>query len=111
MVEKDGSLHHKLAHNVFFALHDASDVQIETLIEACHSYLAAHEGIDTFAAGRIVTSHQRTVNVQDFQVGLHIIFNDKQSHDAYQESDRHQAFINRCRDNWANVRVFDTFVR
>ena len=83
-MKEENSTNQRLAHNVYFALEDAADVQVEMLIEACHSYLSAHKGIETFFAGRLVEAHQRSVNVRDFHVGLHIVFLNKEAHDAYQ---------------------------
>lgn len=100
----------KLAHNVFFTLKDESDLAVEALIAACYTYLQDHDGVASFAAGCLVSEHERPVNVRDFQVGLHIIFNTQADHDAYQVSDKHHAFIDACKGNWAQVRVFDTFV-
>jgi hypothetical protein len=100
----------RLAHNVFFALKDPAPARIEELITACYTYLEDHEGVQFFAAGSLVEDHQRDVNVRDFQVGLHIVFADKAAHDAYQTSASHEAFIDKGKDNWAQVRVFDTYV-
>ena len=77
---------------------------------ACYTYLEDHEGVVFFAAGSLVDEHQREVNVRDFQVGLHVVFADKAAHDAYQTSVSHQKFIDAGKDNWAQVRVFDTYV-
>lgn len=99
-----------LAHNVFFTLKDASLPAIEALVDACHEYLKGHDGIVSFCAGQLVAEHKREVNVCDFHVGLHITFAAKADHDAYQTSARHHEFIEQCKDNWAQVRVFDTFV-
>ena len=65
----------KLAHNVFFTLKDASDEAVQTLIDECAANLREHAGILFFSAGRLVDEHQREVNDRDFEVGLHIIFN------------------------------------
>ena len=100
----------KLAHNVFFSLKDASDDAVQGLIDDCATYLREHAGILFFSAGRLVGEHQREVNDRDFEVGLHLIFNNKKAHDDYQTAPRHAEFIERNRDNWAKVRVFDTFV-
>ncbi len=100
----------KLAHNVFFALKDASDDAVRRLIDDCITYLREHAGVLFFSAGRLVSEHQRDVNDRDFEVGLHIIFNNKKAHDDYQTAPKHEEFIGRNRENWAKVRVFDTYV-
>ncbi len=100
----------KLAHNVFFSLKDGSDVAVQRLIDDCFSYLREHAGVLFFSAGRLVGEHQRDVNDRDFEVGLHIIFTNKKAHDDYQTASKHEEFIGRNRENWAKVRVFDTYV-
>ncbi len=100
-----------LAHNVFFQLKDGSDAAVETLVEECHTYLKDHPGVVYFSAGRLVSEHDREVNVSDFHVGLHVVFTGKTSHDLYQEAADHKTFIERNQANWAGVRVFDTYVR
>lgn len=100
----------KLAHNVFFTLKDDSDAAVRTLIEDCFTYLREHTGVLFFSAGRLVSEHRRDVNDREFEVGLHIIFTNKKAHDDYQAAPKHQEFIERNRENWAKVRVFDTYV-
>jgi hypothetical protein len=100
-----------LAHNVYFALKDASPAARAELVEACHRYLKDHPGVTFFAAGEIVESHARDVNVRDWHVGLHIVFKNKEYHDLYQNAEDHHTFIDENRQNWASVRVFDTLVR
>ena len=52
----------------------------------------------------------RPVNVRDWDVGLHIVFKNKEAHDRYQQAERHKKFIEENKDNWKTVRVFDTTV-
>lgn len=100
-----------LAHNVYFALHDSSPAARATLVEACYKYLRDHPGVTFFAAGQIVESHSRDVNVRDWDVGLHVVFKDQACHDLYQKADAHHQFIEENKENWKTVRVFDTYVR
>ena len=100
----------RLAHNVFFTLKDKSEAAIENLVKECYTYLKDIAGVVNFSAGRIVSENNRDVNVTDFQVGLHIVFADKSYHDMYQDAKNHNTFVDRNKDNWANVRVFDTYV-
>ncbi len=99
-----------LAHNVFFTLKDESDKAIENLIDECYTYLEDLPGIINFSAGRIAPENNREVNVTDFHVGLHVIFSDKSYHDQYQDVEKHNTFVDRNKDNWAQVRVFDTYI-
>ena len=97
-----------LAHNVYFTLKDASPAAQRKLVDACRKYLKDHPGVVFFAAGTLEPELSRPVNVRDFQVGLHVVFDSRKSHDAYQTAAAHQQFIAENKDNWQQVRVFDT---
>lgn len=99
-----------LAHNVFFTLKDASDAAQQGLIAACHQYLKGHPGEVYFSAGTLVPDLARPVNDRAFHVGLHVVFDGRASHDAYQADSRHLKFIEDNKPNWASVRVFDSYV-
>lgn len=97
-----------LVHNVFFTLHDRSPAARRKLVEECRTYLPNHPGIVFFACGEVCAELAREVNDRDWDVGLHILFKDKASHDHYQETEAHHTFIDRNKATWAKVRVFDS---
>ena len=101
---------HKLSHDVFFKLHDASDEAKQKLVDACRKYLSKHEGTVFFSAGIRGQDFCREVNDLEFDVSLHVVFENKEAHDQYQTHPRHNEFIEENKDNWANVRVFDSVV-
>lgn len=100
----------QLSHNVFFTLKDQSEEKIQGLVDACHKYLKDHPGVVFFAAGRLGEEFQRPVNDQAFQVALHVVFENKDAHDAYQTVEDHLTFIEENKENWDQVRVFDSYV-
>jgi len=100
----------RLAHNVFFQLKDGSPDHVKALVDACHKYLTVQPGIAFFAAGPLVSDLTRPVNVLDWHVGLHLVFETKAAHDAYQDDPTHNQFIDENKPNWASVRVFDSWV-
>ncbi|MBX9585451.1 MAG: Dabb family protein [Gemmataceae bacterium] len=100
----------RLAHNVFFRLNDASAARADELVAACKKYLNVQPGIVFFAAGRICRELNRDVNDRNWDVGLHLVFDSKEAHDAYQDDPTHNRFIDECKGNWAAVRVFDSYV-
>jgi len=100
----------RLAHNVFFQLKDGSPAKVDELVAACQKYLNIQPGILFFAAGPICSELTREVNVQDWHVGLHLVFDSKASHDSYQDDPTHNQFIDEMKPNWATVRVFDSYV-
>jgi hypothetical protein len=97
-----------IVHNVYFTLKDASPEATKKLVDACRKYLTGHPGEVTFAAGPRAKEFQRTVNDQDFDVALGIVFKNKAAHDQYAEAKRHLQFIEENKDNWKTVRVFDS---
>jgi hypothetical protein len=96
-----------LAHSVFFSLHDRSAAVVDQMLDACRKYLTGHSGTLFFACGTPNQELDRPVNDRDFDVALHIIFESKNAHDAYQEAPAHQQFISDNKPNWRTVRVFD----
>ena len=99
-----------LAHMVYFKLKDSSEASIKKLVDSCMKYLSKHEGEVYFNAGTLAKELKREVNDQDWDVALIVIFKDKAAHDKYQTAPRHLDFINEGKDNWAKVRVFDSYL-
>ena len=100
----------RLAHNVFFKCKDSSPAKVAELVAACHKYLNVQKGIAFFAAGPLEPELAREVNDRDFDVGLHVVFESRTAHDAYQDDETHNKFIDEMKSNWTRVRVFDTLV-
>ena len=99
-----------LAHNVYFTLKDRSDASRHALVAACKRYLTGHPGTLFFACGLLEPELARPVNVRDFDVALHLVFDSKASHDAYQDSPRHHQFVDENSESWTLARVFDSAV-
>lgn len=99
----------KLAHLVYFTLNDRTDEAIEKLLSQCRHYLDSHDGLESFAVGTRDKELDRELN-GDFDVSLHLLFADRNSHDAYQVSERHQTFIRDNKPTWKNVVVYDSTI-
>jgi hypothetical protein len=99
-----------LAHNVFFSLTDNSPAARQELVDDCHKLLAPIPGSLFYAAGELADDLNRDVNDREFDVALHVVFADKAAHDAYSVHDLHQKFVQKHKDNWKNIRVFDSYV-
>jgi hypothetical protein len=99
-----------IGHMVYFTLHDNSPAKAREMVAACENYLSKHPGEAFFAAGVRATAFVRDVNVQDWDVSLHIVFETKADHDRYQDAPRHEQFIAENKANWKQVRVFDSEV-
>lgn len=97
-----------LVHNVYFALHDNSAAAKEKLIASAHKYLSGHPGTVYFSVGKLAEEYARPVNDRNYDVALHVVFDGRESHDAYQIAPRHLEFIAEGKENWKTVRVFDS---
>jgi hypothetical protein len=96
-----------VAHMVYFSLHDASQEARARLIASAHELLSGHDGVLHFSVGTLAADLTRPVNVRDFDVSLHVVFEHMAAHDRYQSHPRHLRFMADNRPNWKTVRVFD----
>jgi hypothetical protein len=101
----------RLVHDVYFTLNDKSETARTKLVKDCYEYLGKHPGVVFFAAGERVEAHERDVNIRDWDVSLHIVFQSKDYHDQYQKAPDHYKFIDENKENWKSVRVFDSFIK
>ncbi len=103
----------QLAHMVFFALKDHSIESREKFLASCQKYLADHEGTVYFSAGTIAEDKdvEEPVSVKDFDVALHVVFENKAAKARYLASERHKQFVDENRESFAGVRVFDSFLK
>jgi hypothetical protein len=99
-----------LGHMVYFTLKDRSPAAVEKLIQDARKYLTDHPGTVFFAVGTRNPDLARPVNQADFDVALQIVFDSRQSHDAYQAAPRHEQFVEENKANWERVRVYDADV-
>jgi Stress responsive A/B Barrel Domain len=97
----------KIAHMVYFTLKEPSPAAQQKLADDCLRYLKQIPGIAFFAVGTPVADLARPVNVRDFHVGLHVVFNSRKAHDEYQVDARHLQFIAENKETWQQVRIFD----
>jgi len=101
-------MHAQLAHDVYFALTDASPAAQQKLVADCYAKLADIDGVVFLAAGTRDRELTRAVNDSDYDVSLHVFFSSRAAHDAYQNAPSHLQFIAANKDNWRAVRVFDS---
>ena len=99
-----------LAHSVYFSLADNSPQSKAHLIAACKKQLAGHPGTVFFAAGTLAEDLRWSVSDCDFDVALHLVFENRAAHDAYQDSPQHEQFLEENQPNWKAIRVFDAYV-
>jgi hypothetical protein len=100
-----------IGHMVYFSLKDNTPEAKAKLVAACKKYLSKHPGEVYFGAGTLAGDLKREVNDTDWDVALHIVFQDRKAHDAYQDAERHKQFIDENKGNWKKVRVFDSEIQ
>lgn len=94
------------SHVVIFWTDPANSRATDQLIAGCHEYLRPIPGVIQFHVGKMVGSHREVVD-QTYQVALNLIFPDKAAQDAYQIHPRHLEFVEKNRQYWKRVVVYD----
>ncbi len=102
----------QLAHMVFFTLKDHSKESRAKFVASCKKYLSKHEGTVYFSVGTIAEDAdiKEPVSVDDFDVALHVVFENKGAKLKYLKNPRHDQFVEENKAYFAKVRVFDSFV-
>ena len=99
----------QLAHIVFFTLNESTPENRRKLVDLCRTHLTGHPGEVYFSVGTLADL-SREVNDREFDVALHVVFESRAAHDAYQTAPRHLEFISAAKPLWKKVRVFDSEV-
>ncbi|HEV3166428.1 MAG TPA: Dabb family protein [Isosphaeraceae bacterium] len=100
----------QLAHMVFFTLKDHSPESREKFATSCQKYLSGHQGTVYFSVGSIAEDVEEPVSVKDFDVALHVVFEDKAAKQTYLDNPRHKQFVDENKEYFAKVRVFDSYL-
>lgn len=100
-----------VGHMVFFKLSDSTDANKAKLVAACDKYLSKHPGTVYYSAGARGEEFDREVNATDWDVALHVVFENKAAHDKYQTAEQHLKFIAENKDLWATVKVYDSLIK
>ena len=81
-----------LSHIVIFWTDPANPNSADELVAAANTLLKNIPGVLQFHAGKMVPSHRPVVD-QSYQVGLNMVFADKQAEHAYQSHPQHLEFV------------------
>jgi hypothetical protein len=100
----------RLAHMVFFTLKDRSDESKAKFVAICEKYLTGHPGTLHISIGTIAEDVKEPVSDREFDVALHLVFENKEGNAAYQKSKRHVEFVEKAGPLFAKVRVFDSYL-
>jgi hypothetical protein len=99
------------AHSVFFTLKDSSPEARAEFVKSCQKYLTGHEGAVSVSFGTIAGDVvEPDVSVRDFDVSLLVVFENKEAGQKYLVSPRHKEFVEKNKEKFAKVRVFDSYL-
>jgi hypothetical protein len=101
----------QLAHAVYFTLKDPSPKGREKFISSCDKYLTKHKGAVSYTIGTMAEDVKEPVSDREFDVALHVVFENKVALAEYLKSERHGKFVAENKDGFAKVRVFDSYVK
>lgn len=98
-------------HGVYFTLKDGvSEAQRDAQIRDAKVLLGQIDAVKMVDSGHRDVNATRDVNNQTFDIGLHVYFEDSAGLDAYIEHPRHVEYVEKYKDNWESVEVFDYLV-
>jgi hypothetical protein len=91
-------------HLVLFKLHEGtSEGEKQAVIDALQG-LSSIDGIVEMSVGK---NHSEEGKSKGFEIGMRIGFRDQAALDAYLPSEQHQSTVNRIKEHFADVIVFD----
>jgi hypothetical protein len=100
----------QVAHSVIFTIKDQSAKSREDFVAICDKYLTGHKGAVSYACGTIAEDLKEPVSDREFDVALHVVFEDKGALAEYHKSERHNEFVAAIKGKVTKVRVFDSYL-
>jgi hypothetical protein len=93
-----------ITHAVLIRLKDPA--RTAELVRDCDASLPAIEGVDGYSCGVPLDMGRSNVS-GDYDVGIYVGFADESAYRAYLDDPRHLSLVERWRDGWQSVRIFD----
>ena len=100
-----------MIHTVYFWLTEEARGTVHAEFETALTELMKIDGIASGHCGPPAATEERPVTDHSFDYALVLQFASQADHDAYQVHPDHDAFVERWRDSWDRVQVYDTAVR
>ena len=91
---------------LFWMNRDATPTQREQLIADAKTYLGKIPTVRTLHVGKPNMTPRPVVD-NTYDVGLCVVLDDPAGHDIYQEHPLHKQFIERNKQNWQRVLIYD----
>jgi hypothetical protein len=93
-----------ITHLVLVQLKDPS--RLAELVADCDRVLPAIEGVAGYSCGVPLDMGRSNVS-GDYDVGIYVGFRDADAYRSYVDDPRHLELVERWRDGWKGVRIFD----
>lgn len=100
----------KIMHSTYFRLRDRSQTSCEVFIAAIVKYLTIRRGISGFWVGTLAEDLRRPVNDLNYDVAMHIEFENFKAWDAYSNDPDHAEFVREVGSAASGRRVFDSYL-
>ncbi len=101
----------RFVHNVYFYLNEnASEDQKQQLIADCKTLLGSVKTVRNLTVG-LPAGTPREVVDNTYGVHLMVQFDDKAGHDFYQTAEEHLQFIERNKNTWKRVQIYDSLLQ
>jgi len=94
-------------HTVYFWLKSEVSAEQRAEFSQAVAALGSIASVRECYAGQPIASERAVVD-DSFDVSLHLKFDTTVGHDAYQVDPKHDEFVDRYKDLWAKVTVYDT---
>ena len=98
------------AHMFFFQLCDTSAELVDSFVELCKKYLGGHPGQRHFSIGIRALEINRDVSGKNFEVSVHMIFDDIDAFNGYSASATHEDFITEAAGMSPERIVYDSYL-
>lgn len=99
------------AHMFFFQLTDTAPDLVDHFIHLCVKYLSGHPGQHHFSVGTRALEMNRNVNATNFEVSVHMIFDNIAAFNAYSSTAAHERFITESAGMASDRIVYDSYLR
>lgn len=94
-------------HSVYFYLNEGVEKsQIHQLIDDCKILLGSIKTVTSLWVGEPAGTPREVVD-NSYGISLIVFFDNEDGHDYYQRSEEHRKFIERNKNTWNRLRVYD----
>lgn len=94
----------------FFQLSDTSPELVGRFVELCRKYLGGHPGQAHFSIGLRALEINRDVSGKNFEVSVHMIFDNIEAFNDYSASPTHEKFITESAGMSPERIVYDSYL-